>query len=190
MKWYGISGSWRNITSDVERDVKDAAESIILYQGGSREGEINPRKGIVTGGALGVDFLAAQTVLEKGDPERQLRIYLPVGLEKYLEYYESMAKKGAITYTQAADLARLLTGFRAISSGIISHYGDYEEVNRKSYYERNTGIVRLCDELYSFQVNDSRGTQDAIDKAISLGKIVHLKRYYTQDHVPLNGKRK
>ena len=54
----------------------------------------------------------------------------------------------------------------------------WKEANKESYYGRNTFIVEECDELYAFQVNDSKGTQDAIDKAKTLRKPTHVKKYY------------
>ncbi|MCH8519789.1 MAG: hypothetical protein LAT82_03460, partial [Nanoarchaeota archaeon] len=51
------------------------------------------------------------------------------------------------------------------------------EANEESYYARNTKIIEAGDYLYAFQVNKSKGTQDAIDKARSLGKEVIVEEY-------------
>jgi len=56
---------------------------------------------------------------------------------------------------------------------------NFNVVNQKTYYARNTEIVKESDELLAFQVDDSGGVQDAIDKAIRLGKKVTLKKYFT-----------
>lgn len=45
MKWIAIAGTWRNINEQVEKDVRQEVSALI------QEGN-----GIVTGGALGVDF--------------------------------------------------------------------------------------------------------------------------------------
>lgn len=64
MKWYAISGSWKKIDARVRRDV-EAVVRIIIRDG----------NGIVTGGALGVDYIATQAVLKEGKTS-QLKIYL------------------------------------------------------------------------------------------------------------------
>ncbi|MGH7202881.1 MAG: hypothetical protein ACREHC_00370 [Candidatus Levyibacteriota bacterium] len=47
MKWVGISGSWRITNKPVETDVRKAVGTILASN-----------NGIVTGGALGVDYFA------------------------------------------------------------------------------------------------------------------------------------
>ena len=38
-------------------------------------------------------------------------------------------------------------------------------IDKDSYYQRDSTVVEVSDELVAFQVNDSAGTQDTIDKA-------------------------
>ncbi len=42
------------------------------------------------------------------------------------------------------------------------------QANDESYFARNLWIVEACDEVYAFQVNKSKGTQDTINKAKAL----------------------
>lgn len=53
MKWIAISGSWRNANSQVEKDVRETVKQITVKG-----------NGIVTGGALGVDYWALDEALK------------------------------------------------------------------------------------------------------------------------------
>jgi len=57
MKWVAISGSWRKTNEEVENDVRQAVREII------KRGD-----GIVTSGALNVDYFATDEAL-KVNPE-------------------------------------------------------------------------------------------------------------------------
>ncbi len=65
MKWYGISGS-RVFNLQVEKDVVNLVRRVIFSDGG-----------IVVGGALGVDFIATDTVMNVGDHKNPIRMYIP-----------------------------------------------------------------------------------------------------------------
>ena len=54
MRWIAISGSWRTVNEEVKKDVESAVRTII------KNGD-----GIVTGGALGVDYVATQLIWKK-----------------------------------------------------------------------------------------------------------------------------
>lgn len=172
MKWYAISGSWRTIDEKVKEDVEKIVKEII-----------SNNNGILTGGALGVDYIATQTVLDLGDLKRQLKVYLPISLEKFCEYYHDRAKKGIITEEQSNQIVSQLKRIKEESPFSILDDWGYKKVNKTSYYGRNTRIIEDCDELYAFQVNDSKGIQDAINKAKKKGKTAHLKKYYTKTEI-------
>ncbi|HTK85564.1 MAG TPA: hypothetical protein VL625_10820, partial [Patescibacteria group bacterium] len=53
MKWIGISGTWRTTSEQVEQDVRAAVRAIIAAG-----------DGIISGGATGVDFFAADEALK------------------------------------------------------------------------------------------------------------------------------
>lgn len=55
---------------------------------------------------------------------------------------------------------------------------EFKEANVESYYARNMSIINAPDIIYAFQVNDSKGTQDAINKAKEFGKPTYVKKYY------------
>ena len=55
MKWIAIAGSWRHTNFDIENQVREEVRSL-LTRG----------NGLVSGGALGVDFFATDEALQAG----------------------------------------------------------------------------------------------------------------------------
>ena len=165
MKWYAISGS-RTINDKVKKDVENTVTKIITSG-----------NGIITGGALGVDYITIQEVLRKGNVKKQIRIYLPITIRNFCKHYHNRAKEGAISEEQAKLITEQLQKVNKISKESIIDKTKYKLANEESYYARNTSIVEKCDIFCAFQVNNSKGTQDAIDKAKSLSKKVIVKRY-------------
>jgi hypothetical protein len=167
MKWYAISGSWRTTNKQVERDVIDEVTRII-----------NRGDGIITGGALGVDYIATQTALNIGNPVEQLKIYLPIKLDAMCGHYLKRAGEGVITQEQAEMITSQLRRIHELHPDCILDEWGYTEANVDSYYARNTKIIEDSDGLCAFHVNDSKGTQDAINKAKDMGKLRYVKKYY------------
>lgn len=166
MKWVAISGSWRKTNQKLKEDVQKVVREII------KKGD-----GIITGGALGVDYYATEVVLEFGKVKEQLKVYLPIPIEDFCNHYYKRAKEGVITKEQAEMIVKQLKKVFKINKNIIFDNFGYTKANIESYYARNTKIVENCDIFYAFQVNDSKGTQDAINKARKLGKKVFVKKY-------------
>ena len=166
MEWFGISGSWRNVNEHVSHDIEQVVFNII-HKG----------NGIITGGALGVDYVATQTVLERGDARRQVRIFLPISLKDFHAHYLKRAREGVITNEEASSITSQLRRIYELNESAIIDDSIYEEANVESYYARNTRIVQACEILYAFQINNSLGTQDAVNKARQLGKKVIVKKY-------------
>ena len=167
MKWYGISGSWRRANEELKADVERIVRRIV-----------NSGGGIITGGALGVDYIATKTVLRNtANPEERLKLYLPVPLEKYIIHLYHRTLEKVIKIEQADDLvSQLISVQKKYPKCIFDNWG-FEEVNPESYYARNGKIVQDCDELYVFHVNRTKGVQDAIDKTTALGKPLHIQEY-------------
>lgn len=167
MRWHAISGSWRRTNERLESDVEEVVKEILSLG-----------DGIITGGALRVDYTATQTVLRnKDDPEERLRIYLPVSLEKYLSHLYHRASEKVISIEDADKVTFQLIHIQKKYPRSIFDEVEFTEVNPVSYYARNGRIVYDCDELHAFHVNKTKGVQDAIDKARSLGKPIHIKEY-------------
>lgn len=166
MKWFGITGSWQATSAEVEADVRTAITDIIL------QGD-----GIVTGGALNVDWFATDEALKHNPTATQIKVCIPATLTRYAAHYRMRAEEGVITTEQAEELIALLTKLQTANPGALIEHPENIVIDKTAYYERNTEVVELSDELLGFQVNESRGTQDTIDKAIDRGMPVHVKKY-------------
>lgn len=166
MKWVAISGSWRKTNKEIENDVRKLVRDII-----------SRGDGIVTGGALNVDYFASDEVLKLNPEATQIKICLPVTLEKYAAHYRKRAQEGVITHQQAKDLIAQLTALKRANPQALIENQENTVVDTRTYYQRNNRVVELSDELYAFQVNDSEGVQDTIGKTKAQGKPVFLQKY-------------
>lgn len=165
MKWIGISGSWRIHNKEVEQDVRREVAEIIA------RGD-----GIVSGGALGVDYTATDEALKYNPSATQIKIFLPSTLEIYAKHYRNRANEGVITSKQAEDLIAQLTALKNANPDALIE-GHHDVLNQHTYFERNTWVVGASDELLAFQVNASQGVQDTIDKAKGNNLPVKLYSY-------------
>ena len=165
MIWNAISGSWRKTSPEVKHDVRQAVADVM--QSGD---------GIVTGGALGVDFIATEEALIHNQMADKIKIILPSTLEIYAAHYRNRAKEGVITHEQAEALVGLLYSVRQRRAESLVEMG-YTTLDKTSYYARNTKVVEESGRLLAFQVNGSDGVQDTVDKARQSGLEVVLKQY-------------
>ena len=55
----------------------------------------------------------------------------------------------------------------------------YKALTQNEYDERNSEEIKYGDEVYAFQVNDSTGTQDTINKALKAGLQIGMHKKYT-----------
>lgn len=162
--WFAISGSWRKTNEEVEKTVRETVREI-LSRGG----------GIVSGGALNVDFFATDEALNK-DPAG-IKVFLPVTLDRYAAHYRKRADESVITHKQAEALIDQLTRLRDANPDGLIENPDNIEVNRDTYFERNTAVMDASDALAAFQVNESEGVGDTVDKALRQGKPVRRLKY-------------
>lgn len=166
MKWIGISGSWRNINIKLESDVRKIVKGII------KKGD-----GIISGGALGVDYFATEEALKLNPSADQIRIYLPTTLKMYFRHYKKRAKEGVITFKQADMLISQLGNLKRINKSSLIENKLSKKINKKTYYNRNLKVINASNELVAFQVNKSEGTQDAINKAKQKGIPIKIFEY-------------
>lgn len=164
--WFGISGSWRKTSEEVEQAVRQAVREI-LDKGG----------GIVTGGALNVDFFATDEALRIDTSGNSIRVYLPVTLERYATHYRKRATEGVITPEQAEALIEQLTRLKDANPEALVEHPENTEVNQETYFERNTEVMKASDALVAFQVNDSAGVEDTVGKALRQDKPVRRLKY-------------
>lgn len=174
-KWYGIVGSWQYDFSEIREDAQKHVRDIL------KDGN-----GIITGGALGVDYWATQTALDEGDPQSQIKLVLPVALQDFLAFYRLKKKEGRISDKQCIDITFQLKKARDLKVEIIDRT-PYRIVGIKSYDARTKRVVEMSDGIYAFQVinkenpGGTRGTQFGIDYANSLNKPILFRGQYNGD---------
>lgn len=168
MKWYGISGSWRYDFPEVKKDVENETSKII------KRGD-----GVVTGGALGVDYFTTEVILKLDPKLTKLKIFLPPPLKIYLNHYQKQANEGVITKQQAKMLTTQLTNIQKINQKTIENL-NHRTVNKRTYYLRNYAVVQKSDELIAFHVNKSLGTAHTINYAKKRGSAVKVYSYSTK----------
>ncbi|TYQ25262.1 hypothetical protein PseudUWO311_15740 [Pseudanabaena sp. UWO311] len=151
MKWTAIAGSWRQTNLDIESKVREEVRSLLVLS-----------NGLVSDGALGVDFFATDEALQAGVDASQLKIIIPSTLEIYSAHYLNRASEGVITREQAETLILQLETVRSMGCLV---EGTAQIIDKEAYFNRITQIIDIADELIAFQVNDSEGTQDTINKA-------------------------
>ncbi|TSC77792.1 MAG: hypothetical protein G01um101433_466 [Parcubacteria group bacterium Gr01-1014_33] len=165
MRWIAISGS-RETNKEIERDVRDTVREIL------ERGD-----GIITGGALGVDWFATDEALRIDKGAHQIKVFLPTSLEMYADHYRKRVTEGVITHDQAEMLIAQLRSLKTINPYALIENAQNSIVDMRSYYERNTSIIYAADELIAFQVNESSGTQDTINKARRKEIFIELFQY-------------
>lgn len=170
-KWVAISGTWRHLVAGVEKDVREAVQR--LHQQGTN---------LVVGSAPGVDSFALDEMLMLNPDASRILVMLPTTLPYYVERLTAWGQSQSTleqehVKTQIALLERLLRlRPEALQQGPEIEAHKMEETD---YSAMNARIVAHADELQAFQVDESHGTQDAIDKARSLGKRVVVHSYHT-----------
>lgn len=166
MKWIGISGSWRKTNNKIERDVRRVVRRILLHG-----------DGIVSGGALNVDFFATDEAMQIDPTGTYIKIFLPTTLDIYAKHYRKRAYEKVITSKQAEELINQLTRLQQINPKALIESRQNRTVDIEAYFKRNSAVINAADELIAFQVNKSNGVQDTIEKAKAKGIPVKLFTY-------------
>ena len=169
--WVGITGSWRTINQEVVDDITEIVRYII-----------NNNLGILTGGALGVDYIATEVVLREGNPEEQLRIALPINKFSYMRHFKNGAIKSVINPFQRNAILEQITHISNRFPNIVfdGSYFDSEEFLKPEssgyreacYSFRNNLVAHGCDGLIPFLVNNSDGVKDTVQKVKYMQKPV------------------
>ena len=167
MKWIIFTGTWRLTNDEVEHDVRAATREILV------RGD-----GIVTGGATGVDYFCMDEVL-KNKAENKLRVIIPAKLEHYISDYHKNWCTAPVTKSDIDNLENILKDFKNKNpSGLLEMKHDDTDLTQNNYDLRHNEEVMFADEVYAFQVNESSGTQDTINKAEHAGLKVSLHKKY------------
>ena len=167
MRWIGVIGSrLAEPGSKAESDAREEVRKIIA------RGD-----GIISGGALGIDYFAIDEALKVNPTGERIMVFLPVTLPLYLEHYNKRREEGVITQHQAETLITQLAKLKETNPQSLIEDTSNRLVNEETYYERNTEIVNASDEILAFRVTNSGGTQDTINKARENGIPVREFKY-------------
>ncbi len=153
MKWVSIGGSWRKINRELEEDVRKATKEVMA------RGDA-----IISGGALGVDYIATDEALKSDPTAKRIKIFLPTTLEIYIDHYRKRAKESVITEKQAENLAFQLERIKKNDPSAIIENKENKIVDDKTYAERDSAIIEIADEAIAFHVNQSLSTKENIKK--------------------------
>ncbi|NTV44092.1 MAG: hypothetical protein HGA67_00140 [Candidatus Yonathbacteria bacterium] len=164
--WFGISGSWRKTNSEIEKEVRSIVKNIMAHG-----------DGIVSGGALSVDYFATDEALISNPQADRIRVFLPVTLELYASHYRRRAEEGVITKEQAEELIKQLADIRDANPNAIIGNDTNTIVDQETYFARNTDVANASDALVAFQVNESGGVEDTVKKAIERGRPVFIRKF-------------
>lgn len=169
MKWIIFTGTWRLTNSEVEKDVREAVRSVLA------NGD-----GIVTGGATGVDYFCMDEYLKLDPACRNIRIFIPARLNHFICDYRKNWKHDPVTDLDIDRLEEVLIKIKSANPAAMYEVRkDSGDISQYEYDLRHNEEVAFSDEVYAFQVNDSRGTQDTIDKAEDSGLKISLHKKYT-----------
>ena len=163
MKWVGVSGSTLPISREVDTDVRREVTAIV-----------EAGDGVVTGGALGVDWIAANAALRADPSGRSVVVILPTSKEEWLAYHEKSVSLGYLApkyYEIQRDLLDALD-----ACGSLEEHPENNLDNGATSW-RNAEVVACSDELMAFQVNRSGGTQQTMNFAKQAGIPVQVFRY-------------
>jgi hypothetical protein len=166
MKWILFTGTWRLTNQEVEKDVRSVAREVI--KGGD---------GIVTGGTTGVDYFAMDEAMKIDPAASHLRVVIPANLKSYCFDYHTNWCTAPVTADSINDLEVLLRKIQAANPDALIEM-PYDIITQEHYNLRHNEEVAISDEVYAFQVNNSTGTQDTIDKAGNAGLPVTLHKKY------------
>ena len=168
MKWIIFTGTWRLTNEEVECDVRAAARDVIT------RGD-----GIVTGGATGVDYFAMDEAIKCDPTCKSLRVIIPTSLPNYIVDYKTNWCQEPVTMESIAGLEKILTYIQTTNPPSLLEMKHGPEITQEHYNLRHDEEVAISDEVYAFQVNNSTGTQDTIDKSLAAGLPVTLHKKYT-----------
>ena len=169
MKWIIFTGTWKLINQEVENDVRQAVRDVISLG-----------NGMVTGGATGVDYIAMDEWLKHDKECKKLRVFIPANLDNYINDYYKNWCHDPITKDDIEKLEKVLRDIQSVNQAcLLEMKHDGGDITQNHYDLRHNEEVMFADEVHAFQVNNSTGTQDTIDKAEKFGLTISLHKKYT-----------
>ena len=166
MKWVLFTGTWRLTNKEVEDDVRQEARDVI------ERGD-----GIVTGGATGVDYFAMDEAMKLYPDASRLKVIIPAFLESYIHDYYTNWCQEPVTTEDINNLEKLLFQIKKENHESLVEM-PYDIITQEHYNLRHEEEVKVSDEVYAFQVNESTGTQDTIERAMRKGLPIAIHKKY------------
>lgn len=168
MKWIIFTGTWRLTNKEVEDDVRKAVHECI-----------SRGDGIITGGATGVDYFCMDECV-KNNYTNKIRVFIPSDIRHYIDDYHKNWRKEPVTENDITNVENVLREIEKMNpSGLLEMKHGGGDITQDHYDVRHDEEVMFADEVYAFQVNNSTGTQDTIDKALNAGLSISLHKKYT-----------
>ncbi len=110
----------------------------------------------------------------------RIRVFIPARLDHFIADYRKNWKHSPITDTDIDSLEHLLRLIKERNPSALFEVKKHEgDITQAEYDLRHNEEVTFSDEVYAFQVNNSTGTQDTIDKANRSGLPITLHKKYT-----------
>lgn len=162
--WVGISGTAGESHPDLARDVAFEVDAILASG-----------RGIVAGGAPGVDYLATKRALEKDPSGRSVRVILPTSLDTFASHFLRAAFKGRIDPEEAWLLVSQLDHVKKL--GRLEEHPEFRRLTARAFAVRNFRVAAAGERLIGFQVNGSGGTGQTMAFARRLGTPVRHYSY-------------
>jgi len=138
---------------------------------------ISTGNGLISGGALGVDYFALDEAMRLDLTCRQIKIFLPAKLDIFTKHFFKRVDEEIISHEQAKDLITQLKALKQTNPKALIENKKTKGLNKRSYFLRNSAMVNAADKLIAFHVNKSEGTQDAINKAGKKGIPIKIFSY-------------
>ena len=166
MNWVLFTGTWRLTNKEVEADVRQAVSQVI-----------SRGDGVLTGGATGVDFFAMDEALKTNPTCSHLKIIIPSEIENYINDVYTNWCHHPIKKEDIDLLAKILRQIKNINPDNFIEMPQ-ENITQEEYDLRNIEEVKIAQEVFAFQVNNSSGTQHTIDQAKLLDVPISVNKKY------------
>lgn len=109
----------------------------------------------------------------------RLKVIIPTHLENYIHDYHTNWLTFPVTSDNIDMLEKVLIQLKEVQPEHLIEMKNDHEITQENYDLRHNEEVKISDEVYAFQVNNSTGTQDTIDKARIAGLPISLHKKYT-----------
>lgn len=110
----------------------------------------------------------------------KIRIFIPARLHHFIDDYRKNWKHEPINDVDIDNIEYILNIIKKRNpSAVFEVRKDSGDITQDEYDLRHNEEVTFSDEVYAFQVNNSTGTSDTINKARDAGLPITLHKKYT-----------